>query len=184
MTTNYRHPQRILILICVVFILLFILFWYAVAPIVTRLFLPHDTYWGITYYTDGTYLNFDDSSYFQNMLKEHHVEEKGKIIDFYYRDNHIEDNPIHGRACDVFVLEIQMGEGIYLAEKQLIENISVFHQQINDYALYSLPLNNETFVKVVAFCDATTSVRYILITDNENTSAPSHLLPRATHLSW
>ena len=164
-----------------------IIYWWILAPIVSQFFRSEDCiYHGTIYYTEHIYLNFEEGITFQNVLSELGVSEQGEIADFYYIDNFVEDNPIHGKMCDIYALDIIYQREKYLEEKKRHTDRNSPTEQIEDYTLFASldKSRSETFVKGVAFCDETHTIRYIMITDFDTLFLLSNVFLTHSNLSW
>lgn len=163
------------------------LYWWAFSPVVSRLFISEKCiFQGLKYYQNDAYLQFENGKDFQGILSHFHLPGSGKVIDFYYVDNHVEDNPIYGKMCDIYALDISLPIGEYQDEKNSVITQAVTHQSRGDFVSYALPKLPETddIVIVVSFCDKAQVVRYIMITELDTTEGFDQVFGMHANLNW
>ena len=174
-------------LCCVFFIVVFLcilLYWWILAPVISRLFISESCiYQGYDYYINESYLEFEDGKVFKKMLSRFIGPEKGEVVDFYYINNYIEDNPIYGKMCDVYALDVRLQLKDFEFEKVSVINSAVTHQRRGDFVSYALPVSNEK-VMIISFCDKRNTVRYIMITELDSPNGFYQVLDLHTNLDW
>lgn len=169
------------------FLLFLFIYWWALAPVVSRLFISEDcVYTGLDLYRSNAYLNFEDGVTFQKMVSGFTGPQKGKAIDFYYVDNHVEDNPIYGKMCDIYSLDFILPVNDYQAEKNMVQSTAETYQSIDDFISYALPYDstNGEYISVVSFCDDMQLVRYSLITELDTVDGFDHVFGMHANLNW
>lgn len=179
--------------ICIVFVALISLFalvlvyWWVFAPIVSMFFRSPDCIVkGIEYYLDGTYLNYENGKDFEKMLSDFHVSDEDRVVDFYYVNNYIEDNPLRGKMCDIYALDVEYPTDKYEQIKKNVSTRAASYAEIGEFMSYALPyepLSGE-IVEVVSFCDKTHVVRYIIITEFDTTDGFDSVFRMHSNLDW
>ena len=162
------NPPKVLIVIFVLAIVLF-LYYLVVEPILVRFIIPttsiHD---GSEYYNDETYLDFESGSRFYQLLDDSSFASNGVVVDFYHVDNHLRDNPIYGKICDVFAVDVKFNSAIYPNYRNEIINNCRYNCEIDDYELYLRSEDTEAGeVVLLAISDQACIIRIILLTDIE-----------------
>lgn len=172
LSLKLRKVIKIFALVVLPFCIWTFLFWYAVAPII-QYFIPCVTYHDMAYYTKGTYTDFEDGDDFRTMLKMHGVAEKGEVVDFWYLDRKWQDNPIHGKVGDYYIIDLQVQPDVFEAELNDVSSIAVAYQSVDDFVTYALPYDKEAFpwVQSICFCRETNTIRYIMMTERESTDS-------------
>ena len=160
-----------------------LVYWLAIAPKITEK-LPRNVYQGVELYTQKTYLSYENGKDFQRMLTEYNVEEKGEPEEFYYRDSRVADNPLYGKAADVYVLEISMHRKTYNEETKTVKKIAVQQKGFGEYMVYALPRSADSCLWLIGVCDESLTVRYIMITETADAETAYAQLEQATELSW
>lgn len=174
-------------MICFILLVIAILYWLILAPTISRFFIPHDCiFHNITYYTDNTFLEFENGKSFREVLLHFDCIDKGEVIDFYYVDNYTEDNPIYGKMCDIYALDVKFARDIYLVEHSKIQKAAETYQSRGDFVSYALPhiSDDNNFIIVVSFCDKVNTVRYIMITEAKEVLGFDQIIARHSNLDW
>ena len=183
-----KKKLLISLLILVIAVVLFYLYWLVAAPIVSLYFLksPDCIVRGVDYYLDGTYLNYENGKDFEKLLSDFQVTSENHVIDFYYVDNYIEDNPIHGKMCDIYALDVAYPQDIYEQIKNNVLARAARHQISGEFTSYALPYDPMygEIVEVVSFCDKAYVVRYIIITEFDTTDGFDGVFRMHTNLDW
>lgn len=175
------------ILICICVLACLCLYWWALAPIISRLFVSVDcVYQGLEYYSNNAYLRFEDGEAFHKVLTCFEISEKGKPVDFYYVDNYVEDNPLRGKMCDIYALDVVMSSEAYMSEKSTVKCSAVTWQGRGDFISYALPYDpvSDEKVIVVSFCEKAHIVRYIMITEFDTTDGFDQVFSMHANLDW
>lgn len=132
--------SRIFIMILLAFILLFMLYCWAIQPLLCYLnILEPIVHQGVYYYEEERYLEFEAGDRFQQMLVYIPGLSSAEVLDFYHEDGHPQDNPIRGKKWDIFVLEAAVKEKNL---PSIIESISGTGKQVftvDDYTVYYMP---------------------------------------------
>jgi hypothetical protein len=149
-------------------VLAFVYYW-AVEPILVRFIVPttsiHD---GIEYYNDAKYLDFESGSRFHDLLDDSDLVSNGVVVDFYHVDNHLRDNPIYGKMCDVFAVDVELNSAIYSNYQKTIITNCRYVCEMDDYDLYVRSEDTEAReVVLLALSEYACVIRIILITDKE-----------------
>ena len=174
------------IALCVLLVCIY-LYWLVFAPVVSRLFISRDCiYQGTEYYLNNSYLEFENGKDFQKFMQNLNISTKGIVIDFYYVDNHVEDNPIYGKMCDIYSVELELQPESFQKELSWVEENAVNRERKGDYMLYALPYDptKDTYVQVIAFCNITYTARYIIITEFDSTDGIGNVFGMHTNLVW
>ena len=186
---GFKLPKPIIITIVLVLsgLLCIIIYWWLLAPIISRFFVSDNCiYHGLEYYTESYYLDFEDGVVFQNMLDDLDAREQGEVIDFYHADNHVADNPIHGKMSDIYALDIVCQADRYFDIKRCQEDIIEQPKIVGDFTLFASidTLGESNYVKGIAFCDKTFTIRYILVSDIDTLFMISDVFTSCSNLKW
>ena len=164
-----------------------VVYWWLFAPWVSTFFRSEDCiYKGLKYYHYDAYLQFEDGNAFREVLTSFGATDKGEPVDFYYVDNYVEDNPLYGKMCDTYALDVYLPAEAYWAEKASIQNSAATWQTIDAFACYALPYGSVLSENViaVAFCDQAQIARYIMITELDTTDGFYQVFLMRTNLEW
>ena len=164
-----------------------VIYFLVFAPVVSPIFFSDESITkGICHYQEGDYLSFEKGREFQELIQSYGVESKGKMIDFYYIDNRVRDNPFYGKAPDIYALDIVATPNTYYAEKQAMAERAGTSTWINDCLLYGFFDKTivEDSIVVVSFCDKTNTIRYVLITDCDKLIGIETLIIRNSNMEW
>lgn len=181
-----KRTIRILLLL----LLIVFLYYCAVEPVLTRYIIPttciHE---GVAFYHNAQYLEFESGHSFLKVLNETAALESGVVFDFYHVDNHLRDNPLYGKMCDVFAIDIKTEPLAYTDTKSSIIESSEYCCSMDDYELYVLDVHTgvEEEIVLVALCDRMCYLRYILLTDKDPVSINSQYgatLIQQSSLDW
>ena len=163
-------------------------FYYAIHPFLTMLYIPVYDKEGVDLYTQEEYLNYEYGKEFKNYVSSYDFTQNGEVTYFYYRDNYTHDNPIYGKVCDIFAVDIKLSSDDYaVAKETIITDEYRLDTFPSGYVLY-LPkvMSGENYTPFFALKDTECTVRFILITETEDTDAYSisGLLYRRSSLSF
>ena len=165
------------------------LYFFIFQPIVSHHFVPAKAiHKGVEFWDNNTYTDFESGDEFYNFVLSTEHADIGEIVDFYHIDNHRRDNPIYGKMCDIFAIEIQSDAS--QCNKLINDSKLVSCGPIGDYTLFLWPKyepENELYHGFIAINDATDTVRFLLLTDTESemfTSDYSRIILRQSSMSW
>lgn len=164
-----------------------LIYWCILAPSVSRLFISDDCiYRGKEYYCKELYLDFENGKDFKSMLSNYRIDSDSEIVDFYYVDNYIEDNPIYGKMCDIYALDVKFSANYYSAFKEEIELSAATYEYIGDFIAYAMPYNSNLneLLYIISFCDNDNIVRFALITEFDTINGFSSVFDMHTNLRW
>ena len=171
------------LVLCAYVVIYFLVF----APIVSRFFFSEESIAkGVLYWQEERYLAFDKGRDFRELIERYEVESKGEIVDFYYIDNRVQDNPFYGKVLDIYALDIVTEPSIFYEEKQRMAEKAETSAWMHDYFMYGFfdEAVADDSVVAVAFCDTTNSIRYMLITDIDELEGVDTAIIRNSTLAW
>ena len=161
-----------LILFTVVMLLL--VYWGVFAPIITRFLINKENYiyQGSELYLQRDYLEFEDGNSFSRVIEYFGVPDEENVIDFYYSDLCVEDNPFYGKQCDVYALDIMLSSDDFQSLKNRVLAANVVSCTISDYTVFAFKdkPTEPGYLVMVAFCDKAHIARYLMITEASPTS--------------
>ena len=167
-----RDPDEVLekILYWILKILLipviFGLFIYLVHPLLTHFIIPPIcVHRRVTQYTSGQYKNYEDGEVFADFTESSGLVEQGEIIAFYHVNHWLQDNPIHGKHCDFFALDLQLSQEDYDAAKASRYEKHGTPYKERDYDLWKWSNGDEENAFFVGFCDESNTVKLALVTE-------------------
>ncbi len=165
------HKRTVLFAVTIIAVLLLVIAYYAVAePIVSRfLITTTDIHQGLEYFKDHVYTTFEGGSYFYNLLCQINYNSLGEIVDFYHVDNQLRDNPIYGKMCDIFAIDIKSSTQDFTEIKKRLCDDDNFCCSIEDYNLFVLQYAAERDgdVALIAVSDEFCLIRIIFFTDKD-----------------
>lgn len=105
---------------------------------------------------------------FQNYIEELSFPDDSEVVGFYYFDNSARDNPIYGKACDTFALDVRVNNEYAVQKKMYLDGA----EEVGIWGMYEVfwlgtIKDSVTENMLIAFNDSTCVVRCILITDLE-----------------
>jgi len=153
---------------------------------------PRDEHCGVSYYENLSYLEYESGKSFHEYIGREDMLASGQVIDFYHIDRKAADNPIYGKAFDVFSIDILSEETAYAEYKLHAEENYTFKSEHGSYKLFLVGTSNSQNSKTItaefiAFCDKDCIIRYILMTDVDPQPFKPHLgngLYLHTSLKW
>ena len=159
-----------LLVLLILTVLAVFLYYLILHPLVSHyLLVPKNVHIGIHYWDSSAYIQYESGEEFQNFVSSTKNTVPGQIIDFYHIDHHLRDNPIYGKMCDIFAVDIQMDEMQY-AELIGRNDLAYCGPIDSNYKLYMLSNyepENELYHGFIATYDDAYTVRLILLTDTE-----------------
>lgn len=177
----------VLALCLLISVVCFFLYWWALAPIVSRFISrEHCIYRGLEYYENDAYLEFENGEDFCKMLSTYRTGTDYDVTDFYYVDNYIEDNPLRGKMCDVYALDVKYSNtGFAAAMRKVLDN-GTSKLIWSDFELYSIPYNPTLgeLVYVIGVCEEVRIIRFIMITEFDDSDDFSGVLSLHANLEW
>ena len=139
-----------------------------VATVATAFFaysLRRENYYGASYFTDGSYLEFRGGDLFKEFIEEYAPSENYTVTNFLY----INRNPLHRAAKhkrDVFVLEISCSEQEYFqAQAYASANSNYESDVVGDFEVIHPHRVSRTTCPQIGFHEATYTIRYVLYTN-------------------
>ena len=156
-------------IVLVVVVIVLLIYWSVFAPIITRFLINKEyyTYQGSEIYLQGEYLEFEDGDSFSRVIDYFGISDEDCVIDFYYSDLCIEDNPLYGKQCDVYALDIMLSSDDYQSLKNNVMDANVVSCTMYDYTVFAFKEEPTVpgYLVMVAFCDNANVARYIMITE-------------------
>ncbi len=176
------------IIVLLVFIVLFVLYCWAIQPLLCYLnVLNPIEHQGVYYYEEERYLEFEAGDRFQQMLAYIPGLSSVEILDFYHEDGHMQDNPIRGKKWDIFVLEAAVKEKML---EPIIERISMIGKQIftvDDYIVYYMPSYKTTCPNdgvLIALSKQSCNMKVFFVTDTKDPLDSIVWFYRLTEISY
>ena len=146
--------------------LLMVVFFWLVHPLLTRFVIPPlSVHKRVSQYTSGQYKQYEDGEVFANFTESSPLIEKGEIIAFYHVNHWLQDNPIHGKQCDYFALDIQLSQAEYVSEKALQYDNHGKPYNERDYEIWKWSNGEENNAYFLGFCDESCTVKLVLVTE-------------------
>lgn len=142
------------------------LYVYILRPFFAFYVIPPKEYNGIEYYADGSYKNAEKGEIFFESFYSYDFADKCEIADFYYVDNSSRDNPLEGKAPDIYIIEVKT-DTLHEEICQSIVEKGDIHVPDFDYEIYVMPTEygTDTDCFYFAFNNEEQKIRYILITE-------------------
>jgi len=147
-------------------LLLVVVFFWLVHPLLTRFIIPPlSVHKKISQYTSGRYKQYEDGEVFSNFTESCSLLEKGEIVAFYHVNHWLQDNPIHGKQCDYFALDVQLSQEEYTSAKTAQhENYGKPYRE-RDYEIWKWSNGNDNNAYFLGFCDKSYTVKLVLVTE-------------------
>ncbi len=144
---------------------LILAFFWLVHPLLTRFLIPPlSVHRKVSQYTSGQYKNYEDGEVFAAFTESCELVEKGEIIAFYHVNHWLQDNPIHGKQCDYFALDILLPQAEYSEVKTAqFENAGKPYTE-QDYDVWKWSNGEEENAYFLGFCDESCAVKLVLVT--------------------
>lgn len=182
-----KRKLKVVLVVGILVVTGLLLYWWMFAPFVSRLFISRDCiHQGLKYYKDNVYLDFENGGDFQRFLLRFGISEETCAEDFYYVDNWVEDNPIYGKMCDIYALDVKYTAEEYTSIKREISAIAENYEFIGDFISYALPYDSalQDLIFVISFCDKTETIRFSMITEFDTTDDFGRVFRRHANLEW
>lgn len=175
--------------IIAVLVFLLFLFYALFEPLLTRYVLPtKNTHAGMNYYKNDDYKQFESGPIFYTFLEASEIVDCGEVSDFYHIDNRLRDNPLYGKVCDIFSVDITLSADDYKGIKSSVIENCQYACTMDQYKLYVADYRCEqtSDVAIYALCDDKQMIRCILITDLDecDPSWYGNVLDKQSTLSW
>jgi len=171
---NHGYGKKIFFTAIIIFSVLIItflrvyLFYYAIHPF---FYFPGDDKVGVYLYTKEEYLNYEYGKEFKKYITSYDFTNKGEIIYFYYRDNYVNDNPVHGKMSDIFAIDIKLNPDDYIIVKETLITDEYYAASLptDKFIIYSPIISSpKNFTTGFAVNDTECIVRLFLVTETEN----------------
>ena len=166
-----------------------VLYYWAVQPIITALSTDTtDIHQGVEYFTSGEYTRYESGKEFEKLLSSTEYFYADCVVDFYHIDSRLRDNPIYGKRCDVFAVDMQLDQTRYTNFFNRDELVSC--GVLFDYEVFVLPdykPESEKTHGFIAICDKSNMVRIVLLTDyvhEQFSGSYSRILWHNSSLNW
>lgn len=151
-------------------VLIIFVYFLIVEPIISRFFVATtDIHTGLEYFKNYEYISFESGTEFYNLLQLVDYYSFGDVVDFYHVDNYLRDNPIYGKMCDFFAIDILASTQDYIELAERFCSNDNFCCSMEDYNLFVLDCNctSNSDVALIAVCEKLCLIRIILITDKD-----------------
>ena len=159
---------------------LIIIFFWLVHPLLTRFIIPPlSVHRKISQYTSGQYKQYEDGELFANFTESFSLIENGEIVAFYHVNHWLQDNPIHGKQCDFFALDVRLAEGEYAQAKALQIECCGKPYIERDFYVWEYGNNEDKNAYFLGFCDDSCIVKFVLVTE----TYASDFLPAGFYLN-
>lgn len=140
-----RIIEKCLIAICccIVLYILVNLYFLLLHPVLcTTIFPAPDEETGSEFYLSKQYEKLEYSELFTDVVDSLEILKDGEVVDFYYRDNWMYNNPIHGNIPNPYVLDVRHDQQFYLKLQSNIIDFAEFYGCYGNYSIYIVPDNN------------------------------------------
>lgn len=148
--------------------MLFLVYMAVIQPLLF-LCVPPITHCGTELYTEGQYLKYDNSDVFTSALSTFPIPVDAEVTAFYYYDSRWRDNMFYGNMCDVFVLDLSLGQHYQTAQDYVLQNSEYCYSEGGrdmHWLQNAVSVDNACFLVVV--CNQEKMIRCILLTDYDN----------------
>lgn len=163
-----RGVQIISIILAVLVFLLFV-YWSVLEPVFAWIYFPKTIHEGSVFYNKEIYLQCEDGILFNEFLTLLELPLEKDVVYFYHGDNRVMDNPIYGKANDVFAVDFRINISEYTKIKKRYALVENYCAQDTDFTIYLCDFGVRSDVKTaLAFNDSHQIVRCILITQVRN----------------
>lgn len=190
--TKNKIVLRVFLAVCCA-LLLILGYILVFQPILFRFVIPTtDIHHGLQYFIDLSYTEFESGDLFSNLVRDIKFDTLGQTVDFYHVDNRMRDNPVYGKHCDVFALDVQMNHHGFQNYREEIASQNQNCGSIENFKLFLVYAFDSTEkeqgeVVLIAFNEHSKVVRLILMTDKDTVTLPSvytTTLIENTSLMW
>ena len=161
-----KHPHKIKILIrTFVAIFLIVNIHFLLLNPFRIIMFPAIVTKGISYYSNGKYLNFEDGEKFEMAIDKLEFVDDCEAVDFCYFNNFLNNNPYFGEYMDFYSLELKAEEDIYCEIKSSAENNMHYYGVLEDFDYYRITdFTTYSEQYLLSFHDETFTIRCIMIT--------------------
>lgn len=191
-SSSLKKIALIAFILILVGVMLCYLYFFFLHPIVSHFFVPSWIYQngihkGLEYYDNDKYVEFESGEKFERLLSSTNYSSSGEVIDFYHIDNFFKDDPIRGKMCDVFALDIQLNDSVFYSIQFDDANLCNNMEDFKLYLLSEFTCESTSDIALIAACEQDRIIRIILITDAEQYEFKSDygtVLMRQSSLQW
>lgn len=166
--TFLKRNKKTIFTVLLIIIATVLIYYAAIQPLLGMLVFDTVRTEGISNYEQKKHLDLEDGEIFDDWIKSLGFPEKCTATNFIHYDNRYKDNLIYGKFSDVFMLEMETDEELYLELKNLYAiDGNYFGCELNGFEFYETNTEeaSETEGFGIGFNDSEYKIRCVYIND-------------------